>query len=289
MCRWVAEQLREVGYPAEYVESGDPPGQRLRPASRIRPRSRGAAGPRSSRRGAGRAADWSKTRSRGGVRQCYVWGRGAVDMKGYVRDDAGRRPSLQTGESPLLARLVFAFVARGTWTSTGAVAGGQPAGSVRRASARRRRGGRRARSPCRALAGSVDSISSRPRRRGLLGGYGWCAGCHGSMVHDDNAVTTIARAVTRLGYMSSAGAHRTGGSPFAAVSEETGLNTRRWHVEGAIAKLGRWPGCWAPPCATPPTTMLKPGYKGQRHPGDRRGGGGLPGVARSAGGVRARG
>jgi acetylornithine deacetylase/succinyl-diaminopimelate desuccinylase-like protein len=86
---------------------------------------------------------------------------------------------------------------------------------------------------------------------------------HGSMVHDDNAVTTIARAVARLG------AHEfplvltdTVAEFLAAVAEETGLTFDRDDLEGSIAKLGpmaRMLGATLRDTANP--TMLKAGYK----------------------------
>jgi acetylornithine deacetylase/succinyl-diaminopimelate desuccinylase-like protein len=82
-------------------------------------------------------------------------------------------------------------------------------------------------------------------------------------VHDDNAVTTIANAVARLG------AHRfpmvltdTVAQFLAAVAEETGLSFDTDDLEGSVAKLGpmaRMLGATLRDTANP--TMLKAGYK----------------------------
>ena len=87
---------------------------------------------------------------------------------------------------------------------------------------------------------------------------------HGSMVHDDNAVTALAEAVARLGR------HRfplvltdTVAQFLAAVGEETGMSsTRVADLEGAIAKLGpmaRIIRATLRDTANP--TMLNAGYK----------------------------
>jgi len=88
---------------------------------------------------------------------------------------------------------------------------------------------------------------------------------HGSMVHDENAVTTVAEAVARLGR------HRfpmvltdTVAQFLTAVSEETGyeIDLRSADLEGLIAKLGpisRAVGATLRDTANP--TMLKAGYK----------------------------
>jgi acetylornithine deacetylase/succinyl-diaminopimelate desuccinylase-like protein len=86
---------------------------------------------------------------------------------------------------------------------------------------------------------------------------------HGSMVHDDNAVTIIAEAVAKLGR------HRfpmvltdTVAQFLTVVSEETGLTFDTDDLEGSVAKLGpmaRMLGATLRDTANP--TMLKAGYK----------------------------
>jgi acetylornithine deacetylase/succinyl-diaminopimelate desuccinylase-like protein len=86
---------------------------------------------------------------------------------------------------------------------------------------------------------------------------------HGSMVHDDNAVTTIANAVARLGsHQFPLVLTDTVAQFLSAVAEETGLSFDTEDLEGAVAKLGpmaRMLGATLRDTANP--TMLKAGYK----------------------------
>lgn len=88
---------------------------------------------------------------------------------------------------------------------------------------------------------------------------------HGSMVHDDNAVTEIAEAVAKLGRHQFPLVLSESVEQFlAAVSEETGydLDPASPDLEGSIAKLGgiaRIVGATLRDTANP--TMLKAGYK----------------------------
>jgi acetylornithine deacetylase/succinyl-diaminopimelate desuccinylase-like protein len=86
---------------------------------------------------------------------------------------------------------------------------------------------------------------------------------HGSMVHDENAVTTIANAVARLGrHQFPLVLTDTVAQFLEAVSEETGLSFDADDLEGAVAKLGpmaRMLGATLRDTANP--TMLKAGYK----------------------------
>ena len=88
---------------------------------------------------------------------------------------------------------------------------------------------------------------------------------HGSMVHDDNAVTAIAEAVGRLGrHQFPLVVHHAVDEFLAAVAEETGytFDLDGPDLDGAIAKLGpiaRIVGATLRDTANP--TMLKAGYK----------------------------
>jgi acetylornithine deacetylase/succinyl-diaminopimelate desuccinylase-like protein len=88
---------------------------------------------------------------------------------------------------------------------------------------------------------------------------------HGSMVHDDNAVTEIAEAVAKLGRHQFPLVLSESVEQFlTAVSEETGydLDPTSPDLEGSIAKLGgiaRIVGATLRDTANP--TMLKAGYK----------------------------
>lgn len=86
---------------------------------------------------------------------------------------------------------------------------------------------------------------------------------HGSMVHDDNAVTALADAVARLGRHEFPMVLTDTVEQFlAAVTEETGLSFDTNDLEGSVAKLGpmaRMLGATLRDTANP--TMLKAGYK----------------------------
>jgi acetylornithine deacetylase/succinyl-diaminopimelate desuccinylase-like protein len=86
---------------------------------------------------------------------------------------------------------------------------------------------------------------------------------HGSMVHDDNAVTAIAEAVARLGRHEFPMVLTDTVAQFlAAVTDETGLTFDTDDLEGSVAKLGpmaRMLGATLRDTANP--TMLKAGYK----------------------------
>jgi acetylornithine deacetylase/succinyl-diaminopimelate desuccinylase-like protein len=110
--RWVAEQLAEVGYEPEYLESGAPGRANVFARLPGADPSRGAllihghldvvpAEP----------ADWSVHPFSGAVVDGYVWGRGAVDMKDMVgMMIAVARHFKRAGIVPP-RDLVFAFVA----------------------------------------------------------------------------------------------------------------------------------------------------------------------------------
>ncbi len=266
--RWVAERLAEVGYQTEYIESGAP--GRGNVFARL-PGSDPA-------RGAllihghldvvpAEAADWSVHPFSGAVSDGYVWGRGAVDMKdmcGMML--AVARHFKRAGIVPP-RDLVFAFVAdeehggkygaqwlvdhrpdlfAGVSEAVGEVGGFS-------ITLPRRDGGERRLYLIETAEKGL--LWMRLTARGRAG--------HGSMVHDDNAVTTIARAVTRLG------SHEfplilsdTVAEFLSAVAEETGLSFDPDDVEATVAKLGpvaRMLGATLRDTANP--TMLRAGYK----------------------------
>ena len=266
--RWVAEKLREVGYQPEYVESGDPR------RANVFVRLAGSDPTRGALLVHGHldvvpaeAADWSVHPFSGAVSDGYVWGRGAVDMKdmcGMML--AVARHFKRAGITPP-RELVFAFVAdeehggkygaqwlvdnrpdlfAGVSEAIGEVGGFS-------VTVPRRDGGERRLYLIETAEKGL--LWMRLSARGRAG--------HGSMVHDDNAVTTIARAVTRLG------SHEfplvltdTVAAFLAAVSEETGLSLDADDLEGALTKLGpmaRMLGATLRDTANP--TMLKAGYK----------------------------
>jgi acetylornithine deacetylase/succinyl-diaminopimelate desuccinylase-like protein len=274
--RWVAQQLEEVGYRTEYVESGAPG------RGNVFARLPGADPSRGALLIHGHldvvpavAADWSVHPFSGAVSDGYVWGRGAIDMKNMIgMMVAVARYFKRAGIVPP-RDLVFAFVAdeeAGGKYGCGWLVENRPDlfDGITEA------------------IGEVGGFSlTVPRRDGgekrlylietAEKGMQWMrltahgrAG-HGSFVHDENAVTTLAGAVARLG------AHRFPlvlTDPVAqfltAVGEETGhaFDADSPDLDGTIAKLGpigRIVGATMRDSANP--TMLKAGYKANVIPG----------------------
>ena len=271
--QWVAERLREVGYEPEYLESGGP--GRGNVFVRVPGREPGAG---ESARGAllihghldvvpAEAADWSVHPFSGAVSEGYVWGRGAVDMKdmcGMML--AVARHFKRAGIVPP-RDLVFAFVAdeehggdygahwlvehrpdlfEGVTEAIGEVGGFS-------ITVPRKDGGERRLYLIETAEKGL--LWMRLTARGRAG--------HGSMVHDDNAVTAIAEAVARLGRHEFPMVLTDTVAQFlAAVTDETGLTFDTDDLEGSVAKLGpmaRMLGATLRDTANP--TMLKAGYK----------------------------
>jgi acetylornithine deacetylase/succinyl-diaminopimelate desuccinylase-like protein len=266
--RWVAEQLREVGYQPEYIESGAPN------RGNVFARLAGADPTRGALLIHGHldvvpaeAADWSVHPFSGAISGGYVWGRGAVDMKdmcGMML--AVARHFKRAGVVPP-RDLVFAFIAdeehggkygaqwlvdnrpdlfAGVSEAVGEVGGFS-------ITVPRRDGGERRLYLIETAEKGL--LWMRLTARGRAG--------HGSMVHDENAVTTIANAVARLGrHQFPLVLTDTVAQFLEAVSEETGLSFDADDLEGAVAKLGamaRMLGATLRDTANP--TMLKAGYK----------------------------
>lgn len=266
--RWVADRLEEVGYQTEYLESGAPG------RANVFARLPGADPSRGALLIHGHldvvpaeAADWSVHPFSGAVSDGYVWGRGAVDMKdmcGMML--AVARHFKRAGVVPP-RDLVFAFVADeehggkygaqwlvdnrpdlfdGVTEAVGEVGGFS-------VTVPRRDGGERRLYLIETAEKGL--LWMKLTARGRAG--------HGSMVHDDNAVTIIANAVARLGN------HRfplvmtdTVAQFLSVVAEETGLGFDSADLEGSVAKLGpmaRMLGAVLRDTANP--TMLKAGYK----------------------------
>lgn len=265
---WVAEKLREVGYDPEYLESGAPG------RGNVFVRLPGADPGRGALLIHGHldvvpaeAADWSVHPFSGAVSDGYVWGRGAVDMKdmcGMML--AVARHFKRAGIVPP-RDLVFAFVAdeehggkygahwlvehrrdlfEGVTEAIGEVGGFS-------VTVPRREGGERRLYLIETAEKGLCWM--RLTARGRAG--------HGSMVHDDNAVTAVAEAVARLGRHEFPLVLTDAVEQFlTAVSEETGLSFDRDDLEGTVAKLGpmaRMLGATLRDTANP--TMLKAGYK----------------------------
>ncbi len=268
--RWIQQQLEEVGYTCEYVEAGAPG------RGNLFARLPGA----SSGRGAllihghldvvpAEAADWSVHPFSGAVNDGYVWGRGAVDMKDMVgMMIAIARYFKRSGIVPP-RDLVWAFVSDeengGKWGSQWLVdnrpdlfegiteAIGEVGGFS--LTVPRREGGERRLYLLETAEKGIAWMRLTAKAR---------AG-HGSMVHEDNAVTAVAEAVAKLGrhrfplVLTEAVAEFLG-----AVAEETGydFDPDSPDLEGTVAKLGsigKIVGATLRDTANP--TMLKAGYK----------------------------
>ncbi len=268
--RWVAGQLEEVGYETEYVESGAPGRGNVFARLAGADRTRGAllvhghldVVP-------AEAADWSVHPFSGAVEDGYVWGRGAIDMKDMVgMMIAVARHFKRAGTVPP-RDLVFAFVADeeaggkygahwlvdhrpdlfdGVTEAIGEVGGFS-------LTVPRRDGGERRLYLIETAEKGL--LWMRLTARGRAG--------HGSMVHDENAVTAIAEAVARLGRHQFPLVMTEPVAQFlAAVGDETGytFDVDSPDLDGAIGKLGpiaRIVGATLRDTANP--TMLKAGYK----------------------------
>ena len=274
--RWVAQQLAEVGYECEYVESGAPG------RGNVVTRLRGADPSRGALLVHGHldvvpaeAADWSVHPFSGAVSDGYVWGRGAIDMKNMIgMMIAVARHLKRTGTVPP-RDLVFAFVAdeeAGGKYGCGWLVENRPDLFEGVTEAIGEVGG---------FSLTVPRSDGGDKRLYLIEtaekGMRWMrltargrAG-HGSFVHDDNAVTTLAGAVDRLGrYQFPVVLTDTVAQFLTAVGEETGhsFDPDSPDLDGVVAKLGpigRIVGATLRDSANP--TMLKAGYKANVIPG----------------------
>ncbi len=262
---YVAEKLAEVGFETTYVESGDHPGR-----GNVVARLPGADSQRGGLLVHGHLdvvpadpTEWSVHPFSGAVQDGYVWGRGAVDMKDMLAMSlAVARRFKRDGITPP-RDIVFAFLAD---EEAGGLQGAQWLADHRPE----------------LFEGCTEAISE-------VGGYSvtlddgvraylvqtaekgirWLklrvrarAG-HGSMVHDDNAVTQLAEAVAKLGRHRFPLVLNDPVREFlAGVTELTGWDFPADDLDGAVAKLGglsRIVGATLRDTANP--TMLTAGYK----------------------------
>jgi acetylornithine deacetylase/succinyl-diaminopimelate desuccinylase-like protein len=265
---YVAAKLTEVGYEIERVESG------AAGRDNVFVRLRGADSDRGALLVHGHLdvvpadpAEWSVHPFSGAIQDGCLWGRGAVDMKDMVGMMlAVARRFARDGVTPP-RDLLFAFLAdeeAGGKYGAGWLAENRPDLFEGCTEAVGEVGGfsltltDRQGDPARLYlieAAEKGMAWMRLRARGKAG--------HGSFLHEDNAVTTLAEAVGRLGR------HR---FPLVvndvvrqfmnAVSEVAGLEFPEDDLEGALAKLGglaRIVGATLRDTANP--TMLSAGYK----------------------------
>jgi acetylornithine deacetylase/succinyl-diaminopimelate desuccinylase-like protein len=268
--RWVAEQLEEVGYECEYVEAGAPG------RANVFTRLRGADPSRGALLLHGHldvvpaeAADWSVHPFSGAVEDGYVWGRGAVDMKDMCGMLIAIARHFKRSGSVPPRDLVFAFLsdeeAGGKFGSQWLVdnrpdlfegvteAVGEVGGFS--LTVPRKGGGERRLYLVETAEKSMMWMKLSVRSH---------AG-HGSMIHDNNAVTAVAEATAKLGRHQFPVVMTDAVAQFLeAVTEETGysFDVDSPDLEGSIAKLGpiaRVVGATLRDTANP--TMLKAGYK----------------------------
>jgi acetylornithine deacetylase/succinyl-diaminopimelate desuccinylase-like protein len=262
---YVADKLAEVGYEVTYVESGSTPGR-----GNVIARLPGADRQRGGLLVHGHLdavpadpSEWSVHPFSGAVQDGYVWGRGAVDMKDMLAMTLSvarhfRRAGVVPGRD-----VVFAFLAD---EEAGGLEGAQWLVDHR---------------PelfegCTEAISEVGgfSVTFRDGVRSYLiqtaeKGIRWLklrararAG-HGSMVHDDNAVTKLAAAVTRLGQHRFPLVMTDSVRQFLdGVTELTGWDFPQEDIDGAVAKLGNLSRIVAATLRdTANPTMFHAGYK----------------------------
>jgi acetylornithine deacetylase/succinyl-diaminopimelate desuccinylase-like protein len=261
---YVSARLAEVGYDVTLVESGAPG------RSNVFVRLAGGDPDRGALLVHGHLdvvpadpTEWSVHPFSGAIQDGYIWGRGAVDMKGMVGMTlAIARRFKRDGVVPP-RDIVFAFLADeeagGAYGSQWLVenradlfdgvteAVGEVGGfSVTLAENLR--------------AYTIEIAEKgiawmRLRVRGRAG--------HGSMLHEDNAVTKLAAAVARLGAHEFPVVLTDSVRAFlSAITELTGLEFDEDDLPGAVSKLGpfaRVVGATLRDTANP--TMLSAGYK----------------------------
>lgn len=261
---YVAAKLAEVGYETTYVESGAPR------RGNVFARLPGADPTRGALLIHGHldvvpadASEWSVHPFSGAVRDGYVWGRGAVDMKDMVAMTlAVARQFRRDGVVPP-RDLVFAFIAD---EEAGGLFGSQWLVDNRRELFE----------GCTEAIGEVGgfSLTLADESRAYMieiaeKGIAWMrlrahgrAG-HGSMLHDGNAVTMLSEAVAKLGRHRFPTVMTDSVREFlAAMTELSGLEFPVDDLDGAVAKLGglsRVVGATLRDTANP--TMLSAGYK----------------------------
>lgn len=261
---WVAAQLSDAGYSVSYVESGAPG------RGNVIARLAGADPTRGALLVHGHldvvpadASEWSVPPFSGAVQDGYVWGRGAVDMKGMVAMTiAVARAFRRDGVVPP-RDLVFAFLAdeeAGGFEGARWLVDNQPEHFEGITEAISEVGGFSV-----TLDGGTRAYLVETAEKGVM----WLrmkvhgtAG-HGSMLHRDNAVAKLAAAVTRLDThefpLILAPSVR---DLLEGVADITGVPFDPTDPEAAVARLGnlsRMIGATLRDTAN--VTMLNAGYK----------------------------
>ena len=261
---YIAAKLAEVGYEATYVESG------ARGRGNVVARLAGADPSRGALLVHGHldvvpadASEWSVHPFSGEVRDGYVWGRGAVDMKGMVAMTLAVARRFKRDQVVPPRDLIFAFVSdeeAGGFYGARWLVDNKPELFEGATEAISEVGGFSV-----SFDGGTRAYLLETAEKGVM----WLrlkttgtAG-HGSMLHTDNAIAKLAAAVTRLE------AHR---FPLIltdpvrefleGVAELTGVPFDENDPEAAVARLGnlsRLIGATLRDTAN--VTMLDAGYK----------------------------
>jgi acetylornithine deacetylase/succinyl-diaminopimelate desuccinylase-like protein len=261
---YVAEKLAEVGYETTYVESG------AKGRGNVFARLEGADPSRGALLVHGHLDvvpadphEWSVHPFSGAVQDGYVWGRGAVDMKDMLGMTlATARRFKRDGIVPP-RDIIFAFLAdeeaAGDYGSQWLVRN-RPELFEGATEAISEVGGFSITVKDGVRAYLIETAEKgiawmKLRTRGRAG--------HGSMVHDDNAVTKLTQAVAKLGTHRFPLVMTDSVREFlAAMSELTGMEFDEDDLDGTVGKLGtvaRMIGATLRDTANP--TMLDAGYK----------------------------
>jgi acetylornithine deacetylase/succinyl-diaminopimelate desuccinylase-like protein len=261
---YVAGKLAEVGFDTTYVESGAPGRGNVIARLPGADPSRGAllihghldvvpAEP----------SEWSVHPFSGAVQDGYIWGRGAVDMKDMVAMSLAVARRLKRDDILPPRDLIFACVAdEEAGGSYGAqwLVENRPELFEGATEAIGEVGGFSITLSDDVRAYTIETAEKgiswmRLRVRGRPG--------HGSMIHEDNAVTKLTEAVARLGRHQFPLVLTDSVREFlAAITALTGLQFDEDDLDGSVAKLGgvaRVVGATLRDTANP--TMLKAGYK----------------------------
>jgi acetylornithine deacetylase/succinyl-diaminopimelate desuccinylase-like protein len=270
---YVAEKLTEVGYDVAYEESG------ARGRGNVVARLPGVDRGRGALLVHGHLdvvpadpAEWSVHPFSGEVRDGYVWGRGAVDMKGTLAMTlAVARQFKRDGVVPP-RDLIFAYVSdeeAGGFNGAGWLVDHRPELFEGATEAISEVGGFSVTVGDAARAYLVETAEKgvmwlRLKARGTAG--------HGSVLHTDNAVAKLAAAVTRLDQhrfpLILTGPVR---DLLAGLAEMTGVPFDPDDPEAAVARLGhlsRMIGATLRDTAT--VTMFEAGYKANVVPSTAR-------------------
>ncbi|WP_436501994.1 M20/M25/M40 family metallo-hydrolase [Actinokineospora sp. HUAS TT18] len=261
---FVAEKLAEVGFETTYVQSG------AKGRDNVFVRLEGADPSRGALLVHGHLdavpadpAEWSVHPLSGAVQDGYVWGRGAVDMKDMVAMSLATARRMKRDGIVPPRDIIFAFLADEE------AAGDYGSQWLVRNRPDLFEGATEAISEVGGFSVTVKDDVRAYLLQTAEKGIAWMklrvrgrAG-HGSMVHEDNAVTKLTQAVARLGTHKFPLVLTDSVREFlAGITEMTGMEFDEEDLDGAVAKLGavaRVVGATIRDTANP--TMLNAGYK----------------------------